>query len=383
MKILGLYLVVYFTARCIRASTECEDAYECFGQTITENGTELVSCKGDHSCSQATIKSDYNIDCSAAFSCFKCTAITPLTANTVSTIECDGLYSCARIDNLNTTYRTLQCEAELSCYGSTITMGEGSELECSGDKSCANASITITGESSTTITVLGTRAAMDATFETSGNGVSYTFDFWGWSSGHNTTIICNAGDTCSINCDVNACDELNLQCNSDATCNIDCSHGQYSDVCGNGYMSYGIPDDFTNNKPPTLVDIEFTTLETSEVFCNDSDNDGVSPTGAYVVGDYYERINGYMYSNYSWYEQSVCCTGESSCNVEYLEIIGISSSDDDIAVRCDALRGCNQATIYAPNGGSVYLGGLLIYMSFLLSSFIYNPTIKKMATAVQ
>ena len=110
----------FLTWTCLGAV--CHESYECFLSNISETSDPTL-CIGDNSCRQAVqiqSTSGGNIDCDGAFSCYKSLSVQTISSSTDDPINCRGLYSCAKIDNLYVNNGHLDCVGELSCFGSII-----------------------------------------------------------------------------------------------------------------------------------------------------------------------------------------------------------------------------------------------------------------------
>eukprot|EP01084_Bolivina_argentea_P288755 495663_1 len=166
-----------------------------------------ICCRGMYSCRETVI--NYNdaitasVICSGHQSCYS----TPIQSNSDIKIGCYGYYSCQSSTILGPVNNggTLYCYGRLSCWDTIIIAI--STIICNGISSCRSTNIT-----------------------SNSNMIIYLN---GYLSGWNTSIECNAGDTCNILCNgFQSCLNTTLICNELAQCVVDCNENA---LCPIGY----------------------------------------------------------------------------------------------------------------------------------------------------
>ena len=374
---MGFLLLFTFFMTCniwmTNGAITCSDAYECQNQSLVESSSGSITCSGYFSCAQASLQLDVTANnfCNGAYSCYEAVSMysNPQTF-------CYGLMSCAYVGMLES--KGLSCAGELSCYGATTrdVLGGGS-TNCDGWKSCMDANITQTYYFYT----YGAYSAANALVY-SYEGANYRL--YGPYSMYNATIICDTGYTCTVECRANACNDLTLICEdgsgpSNGTCtfNVDCSGGaEKSDLCEDGYDigTYFDDPDYPEFALPTyLLNETFSNYNNSVLFCNNATN------GINVINcqDATECSGDYIDLN----DQSICCTGTSSCeNAAFINVTVDSRIDNNTAIRCDGYYSCHsiEGTINAPDGGDIYLAGWYSalgtgYTNGSISGSVLNP----------
>ena len=244
----------------IESQVICRQSQSCQYANLTTTG-EYIHCYGYESCKQATIvTSGYYISCAASNSCNQAKKIVMVSSS--YSIRCGGLASCANSQLISNELDDVNCYGEQSCANTTIA--DTSDVYCSGDHSCANSQITVTSQ----IRAGGTLSLTNSQLYSGDSSVS--FNFWGFESGYNASLICGTGHTCYVNCYGNGCGNLNAECNgseSSCTLNINCYYAQYDEInCPSGYT---IPSDI--EEMPSMVNVTLSTVENSYDVCVLSD----------------------------------------------------------------------------------------------------------------
>ena len=323
---------------------------------IGDSSTQDIECYGSHSCANVgTIEIaqtvDINIECRGAFSCVNTDNIkSALSAISYDSngLRCTGLFSCAFVSLINMFEGFIDCSGELSCYQSIIIMDSSasdqeSSLTCNGFKSCSETTIYIIGTYNT-IDMNGYAAAQNSLFITNGSGInvgnneSFVYvdvEFDGAMSGKNATFICNTGDVCEIECNSDACNELNVICNNCRNLTIDCQRAQKSDVCNKGY-GYVVA--------PWIIDFELLP-DISETFNVDDYyddyigcyNKSLTSNNDNLFCDNYQ--GGKCYNNTDGINAlgTVCCNAYESCRY--------TSSVSSNGIRCDGAYSCRSINL--------------------------------------
>ena len=219
----------------VSSQTECHDAYDaaCESTSIVESDNEEIECWGYFSCTRSSLTSEANgdIHCDAAYSCYEATSIQlTQTGGSNPTLHCLGLSSCSNVNDMLAAFGDIRCLAELSCFQSVLKVDESSDqVDCNGDRACASSRI-----EAPIVYVGGHMGAANAILKSNVDG-SF-FGMYGADSGYNTTIICQTGQTCTVECHTNACDDLQLMCQVNGTCTftVDCRYSEMNDICPHG-----------------------------------------------------------------------------------------------------------------------------------------------------
>ena len=203
-----------------------------------------------------------------------------MTRNLCRTLYCSGLSSCANAGFLNASFE-IECTGEQSCSNTRLFGNDRDtwqNIECSADQSCSNSMIWWCRNNY----INGNLAGKNSQFYSNcGNGFyDATYQFYGFESGYNSSIICADGETCHIDCRGNSCSNLIIKCASDdtintntnattesplslCTLNINCDYAQYDDHnCPNGYK---LPSNI--NDMPSLINVTMSTWDNSYNSC--------------------------------------------------------------------------------------------------------------------
>lgn len=284
------------------------------------------------------------------------TAIT--RTNAYGTIRCNALYSCFDSPILDGQY--VSCLALMSCAYST--QEATASIACYGEKSCLN-SVIDQDTASCVLYCLGSHSCMrsviylirEVHFEalysgshsiiySTRNGDVYV-EFYGAWSGYDTTLVCNTGDTCYVDCYGNNCNGLTLNANGgkiNATCHYD---AQISDACPNGKIVSSFM-----YQMPNLSNFSFSNSESGEYLCNNNSN-------TVQCDDYFECFNQ---SNIINTDGPICCSSSQACqqvsNI-YLNGTSVTQNTNRLEIRCDGYYSCYDSTITAIYGADIYLTG--------------------------
>lgn len=197
--------------------------------------------------------------CDGSYSCYNSTMHFEFTQ---STMECNGLHSCANVSLLldNSLYNDTQAKiyfrGEMSFDTSILNITNVKQIRCDGFSSCANSIITLIHDVDE-INFYGYLSGYNSTIycnsrNNSDSDSNTKIKFVGTGSGY-ATIICtytdsDSGSDCSnfeIICQGDACNNLSLKCLSNdgnynysgIDCfNINCDQAEKSDICINGYQ---------------------------------------------------------------------------------------------------------------------------------------------------
>ena len=215
------FFFIFVSATCViilNASTDCNDAYDdaCASTTVSDSA---IDCWGYSSCWKSSLTSTNGIRCIGSNSCYKADSMT------IDTIGyCYGMYSCAETNSPIYLGTKIYCYGDSSCAGSEIDAS--TNIDCQGYRSCVNSPYMASKD----IYVYGYLSGANTTFTNDGSEGYYLF--YGTGSGHNATVKCVG--TCSIDCYVNGCNNLNITCDSSSpscTINLNCQYADESDIC--------------------------------------------------------------------------------------------------------------------------------------------------------
>ena len=340
-----VYNILFALIPCY--SKNCDKSYQCALATSLSETSSYIYCRGDNSCRQSeTIQttSTGDIVCSGAFACYKSRKIQTTSSRYHNALACRGLYSCALVKNIYIADGHVYCYGELSCFGSTITFRETSDyLYCSGDRSCAEATVNVLSD----IYVYGYLGAQNAVFYSRAPSVRYYF--YGTSSGDNAEIVCQSGQTCSVYCHGNACNNLKLTCNRCSSIRLEC-YGESSGVCDQDLMInlsdpkiyIGINEASPyHDKLPDISNVVMSSYDNSYDACF------TRATNAINCGDYEDADCQNAGLDTTKNPAPICCTGQRSCVSSHI-VSSIPSNHKFIgstAVRCDGMFICKTLCI--------------------------------------
>ena len=361
-------IVVYLCLPCNGQGGTCNDAYSCELESLVSNDTSSISCYGYFSCvNSPSIESRNtgNIYCHGSFSCYKSYSLIASTFSNIQ-IECHGAFSCARIENGITSSST---SSYIGCYGTNScaynTIITSSELGCWGFGSCMNSHIIMNGNN--VVQFYGFGSSQNSIIES--NSSDITIIFYAANSGNgdrNTSVICNDGDTCTIVCGSNSCNNVEFIKQGGAVLSFDCGFATVAGTGDNGCTndlsenSYGLytASIYVNDIP--MVDYNLTLINSESInimSCNSSNN---SITNAVNCDDYQacQSIASGVLSTSD--EGTICCTAANGClqsNVTSIRMTNITQYYEKAAVRCEGKESCGSNNIFAPTGGDIYLSG--------------------------
>ena len=174
-------LAVVSLLNAVMGTQNCDDYYECSGETFTDR----TNCYGYASCAESSFISDHGLKCDGDRSCY------------MANMELG---------------EAILCRSTASCEEATMTTDE--EVYCEGVQSCANAEVNGAGK----VYLYGHYAAVNTKI----SGVStvraygyYSFLYgtldsqdldelqvklYGVDAGYGANVICRSGSTCSLVC---------------------------------------------------------------------------------------------------------------------------------------------------------------------------------------
>ena len=196
-----------------QVSCDCSGGpYSCSNTTISttiDSGT--YDCSAYKSCTRSTINitgsGDGTLRCQGAFSCKNSES---LAAYSDGEVACFGSGACINVDYIYGAGDTY-CDGILACANSVIGCN-GNILYCRGEYSCMNSIISDVS----LVMVTAVHAALNATIINPGE-----VRFYSYFSGYNTTVICESGYRCEIDCYGNSCYFTNSICDKNATCIVE------------------------------------------------------------------------------------------------------------------------------------------------------------------
>eukprot|EP01083_Nonionella_stella_P086199 239297_1 len=294
----------------ILSQTFCWIGYECSGQSIIE--TQQSSIYGYKSLygSNTSIETSNGVYCSGAFSCSHLSFLSKSSHNE-HYVQCYGAYSCFGIETIIIS-TALACHGYHSCSNSNIST---ERIYCRGDKSCSYVQISNTSNTSD-VRGEGAFSLYNAEIYSS-RDLTVTLD--GYQAGFQGTIICRAGDSCTVNCNGNGCEMLYIDCIG--VCNV-----HTNSVATITYLSDIIDMDTT--KLSTLFHSVFTIDESR---CNDASTN-------LTFDDYPQELtsdtNLIMDINYG---DPICCRAFYACRD--INSIQINSGTREF-VLCSAFQAC-------------------------------------------
>ena len=227
-----LLISIYFCLELIKnwQVCNCEDcsaAYECTGGWIDSSDIE---CDGYYSCSDSEqVLSSTRTRCSGGSSCSNSQFVF-----TLEYLDCRGGASCTNINRISS-YEEIYCIAFHSCANSVLH-APNSSVYCDGEYGCDSSVIIYGIEEVIARSAFGLTNAIINYKNKTGIGSQYTsiqnitVKLYGYLAGYNTTIYCNQGDRCEIECFGNGCVGTVLICSNEAVlCQVDCLNSTSSD----------------------------------------------------------------------------------------------------------------------------------------------------------
>ena len=345
LNVLFFTIYILISKKAGNAQTQCHLEEECIFATLSSS-TDDIECYGYRSCEQASSITSTNgayIWCDGAYSCYKALIIQTTSTSDVATLNCRGLFSCAFVQSISIANGNVNCRSEQSCINSMLTLSPDRYILCTGYRSCANTIAT-----SGTFILHGSLSSINATFYS--NAATTTYQFWGFESGYNSTVICNDSHTCIIECYGNGCADVTLQCATSGMCTfmVDCQFAQFDEI--NCPVGYQLPSDI--NPMPSLRNMTVSTWENSYALCKNSTKHCHD----------YEECNSEPVVTTDDNPSPICCTGSRSCNYA-TNISAFIGNGSHTAIRCDAEDACrriltaNIIEARPPGAGNIYLAG--------------------------
>ena len=257
----------------VQTQVSCHDSQSCVSTKLRSNDTSDIECYGYRSCAETSsiISTAGHIYCYGSYSCHQSQNIAKIGTSDAN-INCYGLSSCAK-SLISNEKGNINCYAEQSCLNTTMTNWSAFySIWCSGDHSCAHSQIGSSGLNYLFGNLAGTSSIWYS------NYTNTFYQFYGFESGYNATIICGFGHTCNVICAGNGCKGLNVTCitmdiNSTCIINIDCTYAEYDQInCPHGYKyDYNLNySDYSLVPMPSLINVTMSTDYNSHNPCNDS-----------------------------------------------------------------------------------------------------------------
>jgi len=170
------------------------------------DSTELsVECLGQRACKYANIKSYGNTSCDGYSACHEA----HIAAEGDVWCRAEKACNSAVIVSSNSTW----CTSKASCHESALS--SSASLHCLGSFGCYDAQIT----STPSIIGAGFFSLRKATMDSDGVAVM-TLSLNGFKSGYKAEVHCRPGSKCYVDCDGNACQQLQLKCYDGADCHV-------------------------------------------------------------------------------------------------------------------------------------------------------------------
>eukprot|EP01083_Nonionella_stella_P065037 170027_1 len=327
-------------------STECNNAFECVGQSL--NDTEHTAFNGYKSgFGPTTSWHGGTTICRAAFSCNSMAFLTSISGSE-EYIRCEGVSSCA-----NTTITTSQecnCAGANSCVYTQLSSGD--VIGCQGDQSCSFAHI----DNTERVDGAGAYSLYKAVIDTQDidSSTQFTIALSGDYAAYGATLICRSGYTCNIDCyGYTSCFMFYVNCLGN--CKITTrSNGKFTIAPITNITQFD-----PNPSIPSLHD-SMSITTTIEHLCN-------TQTTSLNSDNYQERrdVNITMDT-----EGPICCRGRDSCRSSVIRYQGITGQD----TICSGYNACRYSEIYANRGNIFCHGRVACGNSFVVNSEIVYCT---------
>ena len=333
----------------------CAGYKSCISSPGIENNREgAISCLGSYSCANSTfIKTNGRIiNCKALKSCCN--------------VNIGGLY----MDRNKTRDSYMYCTGTQSCVNTKtfINITHKFTMLCSGELSCVNSHFHIISGNPAHIYLNGYLSAYNTTFKISNNNT--VVNLGGHNSGYQATIICDAGKTCSINCDSTGCNNLTWLCSdktqeNQGSCifNIDCSESISTGLtgpCPDGNDGVSNVVGIVDSNVVKDIGVVYSNVNISEIAQSLQEYE-IESDDIYVNGtrcDDYEECENEINNEYIELESNsgsaitatpINCRGMESCfftnitfNLDLAVILNSDSDNYDISfITCDGLKSCS------------------------------------------
>ena len=375
-------LTLFCLEFCIKKTTcsFCEPAWSCEKATL-EAGE--VFCRGYKSCfnCESITATSSGITCGAGYSCKESGYIFA-----DNFIYCLGTASCANTNYVEVNDSQISCDGSSSCQHSSL-IAISNDINCWGEYSCYGSNLT----AARNIHFWGSYSGVNSLITSTLTDTEFCINFYGYFAGYNTTIICNDGYECEINCFGNGCVNSFIACHDNSTCEI---NGPNSDVnCSFDKSNYNYNYNNRNLECPIIFDINdylngidwkskyynynntniieieypnndwsltsIANLQTNNESCSTNTNNN------YFCADFAACANSIISTNQNGTESSViCCIGDDSCRWSSIR----TNIDNQMGVKhqifCTSYYSCNDAIIsYSSNSNNSYtkIAGTEIY----------------------
>ena len=349
----------------------CSEAYSCASTSTTTN--ETLYCWGWKSCIHSNKIKALALFCGGSFSCEYSDSIFASYSTTQSyQLYCGGIGSCENSGSISSN-SLMHCGGPLSCANTPSI--KSPYVACDGESSCSGSTIIDAGS----VYVFGAFSGENSYLinslldEDSTYSDYYYFEYCGYYSGYNGTVICNdyyhdGSTTCELYCCENGCfvNNTKFYCHSTANCVVDCD-----DSRGSSCIEIEKIDTNETLTPEFIRNYEYGSGRRSD---NDGDDNYVRIYDKYNVPrvtDYVEYVD-YLCSNYdntnndiilknckdahecakqnySWelYSQHgvLCCVAGNACLNSTISILLSSASPSNIDIICTGTGSCYHANI--------------------------------------
>ena len=197
----------------------CDSEFECANDTLTTT-SNLIECRGYGSCPFASIQNDGTkaTRCSGRSSCQHAKSF---KGSSTFAANLYGYYALAWGKYVNITDDIVNCLGEATCYNiATLYVNSWS---CYGIASCANYNRNPINDNLNSMSKIKGYAMLSNMNSILNSSRSHTLLMDGAFAGYNTTIVCQAGLTCSLECTTSGCIGLTFICDENALdCTISC-----------------------------------------------------------------------------------------------------------------------------------------------------------------
>eukprot|EP01084_Bolivina_argentea_P140840 247534_1 len=263
----------------------CSTAFQCAGQSI--NTTEAVYGVGYKSLFGASTIEAPIIQCAGSFACYNVSLL-------LGKILCSGTSSCSyinRIDVINEMY----CYGASSCRYSNFNSSTTTihSVKCEGTTSCEYSQF----RNVPRIYAQGAFSLYNSTIYSNESPNNLEVTLKGYQSGFASTIYCQIGHSCTINCDVNGCQMLYISCIGWCTINTN----SVDTVIPITRLSQ-----FDGTKLNLLLYSASSSTE-NDAACN-------AQSTVFTYDNDQEHINGHDIILNTDNAGPICCRGSSSCN---------------------------------------------------------------------
>lgn len=327
------YIVLFYVANCTML---CDTVYSCSNETITTNNSIWIRAYRGGSSLLTKIFHTVNSSQVWVSGAWGAENIHSIQSEA---ILCASAYSCANTITNITHNNILLCRGAGSCDNTTIVTGTAqASPRCQAGGACMN-SIIKTGNY---FEATGGYSAMGSIMYSFNDEAvsSYTvyFDFFGWFSGFNTTIVCDDSlADCYVRCyNIHGCNNTRFICNNGAQCTTDCDNdADCPTIEYNITYSGTINDEFVSTKIA-----EFDPYYVDYIGLIKQENDRCDNEADSITFDayYYDPGNSIAVLNNT--NSNVCCRAGSSCQ----NFNSITTNNSDSNIVCGGTSSCYGVT---------------------------------------